>query len=937
LKCFYANTRSIVNKDKRTELELYVNKEKPDLIAITESWTKESIQDSELDLDGYVMFRKDRDIQGERGHGGGVLLYVRDSLMALERMDLKDDRFKESVWCEIKNKNEAILVGVCYRVPDSSGENDSGLHELIRKATKMPCIIMGDFNHHIDWNQRRGKNTADELFVECMDENFLTQHVLQPTREENILDLVISTEEDMIEDVQVGERFGSSDHQIIRFNTVLEHEVEVTAYQKRYNYHRADYDKVRSKIREKNLTNRLAGLGIQEKWKQFVSCMNEVVEETVPTIRRNNKKCPWVNKEVQKARRAKIKAWKRMQTIRRSNLSTTGPNAARQLEEATEKYVKKRNMAKTTNRKAIKDYEIKLSQNIKRDSKSFYRYMSSKQKRKAKIGPLQNDQGKIITEDEETAEMLNNYFGSVLTEEDINNIPEPKPMFKGNDDQRLHNVDITEEIVLEMLGSLREDKTPGIDELHPKFLKEVRNEIGATLSQIFNESIETGEMPRDWKDAIITPLFKKGSRSDTSNYRPVSLTCIICKILEKIIKSNIVEHLIKNEIINDSQHGFMKGRSCLSNLLDFFEEVYENLDKNNSVDIIYLDFAKAFDKVPHRRLAKKLQACGIGGRLLQWITNWLRGRRQRVRINGTNSTWIDVISGVPQGSVLGPLLFVIYINDIDEEIVSKISKFADDTKLCASINNEDDAKLLREDLARLFRWAEDWQMLFNIDKCAVMHMGRKNKSFKYEMGNKELRTTEEEKDLGVIVHHSTKSSRQCTVAATKANRILGFIRRTVVSREKSIILNLYKTLVRPHLEYCVQVWNPHLQKDKDILEKVQRRATRMIRGIGRLTYEERLKECGLTTLEKRRCRGDLIETYKLITNKESTPSSTFFKMASRDGLRGHDYKIFKKSDGAIKQRFFSSRVINAWNELSDDTVSVESLNCFKIKLGQLGY
>jgi len=224
-----------------------------------------------------------------------------------------------------------------------------------------------------------------------------------------------------------------------------------------------------------------------------------------------------------------------------------------------------------------------------------------------------------------------------------------------------------------------------------------------------------------------------------------------------------------------------------------------------------------------------------------------------------------------------------------------------------------------------------------MDKCAVMHVGRKNSGFEYEMVDRKLRTTEEEKDLGVKIHQSAKPSRQCREAATKANQVLGQIRRTVVSREKSIFLNLYKTLVRPHLEYCVQVWSPYTQKDKEVLEKVQRRATKMIRGLGKLTYEERLVNCGLTTLEKRRCRGDLIETYKLMTNKEVTPYSRFFQLAERGGLRGHKYKIFRKSEGAIKQRFFSSRVINAWNELSEEAVSVETLNNFKNKLGQIGY
>ena len=273
LKCFYVNARSVVNKDKRTELELYVDKEKPDVIGITKFWAKKSIEDSELKLDGYIMFRKDREIHGGREHGGGVLLYIKDNLMAFERTDLKDDRFKESVWCEIKNKNEKMVIGLCYRPPDSSKENDIGLHELINRVTIGACIIMGDFNFYIDWNKKQGKKPLEDLFLECMDENFLTQHVVEPTREENILDLVVSTEENMIQDVQVGERFGSSDHQIIRFTIASEHEIEEIKHKKRFNYYRADFDKVRNKIKEKNLKQRLAGLGVQVKWKKFTSCM----------------------------------------------------------------------------------------------------------------------------------------------------------------------------------------------------------------------------------------------------------------------------------------------------------------------------------------------------------------------------------------------------------------------------------------------------------------------------------------------------------------------------------------------------------------------------------------------------------------------------------------------------------------------------------------
>ena len=473
--------------------------------------------------------------------------------------------------------------------------------------------------------------------------------------------------------------------------------------------------------------------------------------------------------------------------------------------------------------------------------------------------------------------------------------------------------------------------------MHPKFLYEVRNEISEAISTIFNKSIRTGVVPRDWRDALVTPLFKKGNRSEPGNYRPVSLTCILCKVLEKIVKERLVNHLTRYNILNDSQHGFIKGRSCLTNILDFLEEVYEKLDEGKAVDVIYLDFAKAFDKVPHSRLAAKLESSGVGGKVLCWIKNWLLDRRQKVGIRGKYSSWAEVISGVPQGSVLGPLLFLIYINDIDEGILSKISKFADDTKLCREIGSELDAKILQEDLKRLSQWSEDWQMLFNIDKCSVMHIGRQKENHSYELCGNELKVTTEERDLGVIIHSSLKPSRQCSEAAKKGNRILGTMKRTIVSRDKEIIMRLYKTLVRPHLEYCVQAWNPFLKKDIDMLERVQRRATKMIRGLHRLSYEERLKICGLTTLEKRRARGDLIETYKLMTNKVEMPYERFFATARYAGTRGHTRKLFKKRVGACKQHFFSARVVDSWNALDDRTVSATSVNAFKINLGAIGY
>ena len=293
-------------------------------------------------------------------------------------------------------------------------------------------------------------------------------------------------------------------------------------------------------------------------------------------------------------------------------------------------------------------------------------------------------------------------------------------------------------------------------------------------------------------------------------------------------------------------------------------------------------------------MLKKLETIGIEGKVNKWIAEWLNCRKQRVVLNGAVSDWVDITSGVPQGSVLGPILFTIYINDLDNGIASKILKFADDTKMLAKVGCDREIQQLREDLSKLVKWSEDWQMKFNVDKCKVMNFGSKNSDAKYVMNDKILGSVSEEKDLGIIVCNNLKVSKQCVTASKKANQILGMIGRTFSCKNKSIILKLYKSLVRPHLDYCSQVWRPHLVKDKECLEKVQRRATRMIEECKGLNYEDRLKLTRLTTLETRRLRADMIEVYRILKSIDKVDPVKFFSRNLSDNLRGHSFKFKKK-------------------------------------------
>ena len=236
------------------------------------------------------------------------------------------------------------------------------------------------------------------------------------------------------------------------------------------------------------------------------------------------------------------------------------------------------------------------------------------------------------------------------------------------------------------------------------------------------------------------------------------------------------------------------------------------------------------------------------------------------------------MSGVPQGSVLGPILFLVYIDDLEEGVTGNILKFADDTKLFRKTKEIGDKQKLQDDIDKLVRWSEKWQMLFNVGKCKCLHTGPGNTGMNYEMGGTILSKTGKEKDLGVTMNANMKVSEQCRIAASKGNQVLGMIRRNITYKEKSLIVPLYKAIVRPHLEYCIQAWSPYLRKDIDMLEKIQRRATKLIPELRDLRYEERLKECGLTTLETRRLRGDQIEVFKILNGYENIDSNIFLKL-----------------------------------------------------------
>ena len=399
--------------------------------------------------------------------------------------------------------------------------------------------------------------------------------------------------------------------------------------------------------------------------------------------------------------------------------------------------------------------------------------------------------------------------------------------------------------------------------------------------------------------------------------------------MEKIIREHVIEHLQVNKLISRQQHGFTKGRSCVTQLLDVMDAWNEILDGGGSIDIIYMDFMKAFDSVPHQRLLAKLSAHIFQAKVLEWIQAFLSEREQRVVVNGTSSQPAPVTSGIPQGSVVGPMLFMMYINDLPDVCTSNVKLFADDTKLFTRSDDEAATTAMQEDLNRLQKWSNDWLLRFHPQKCSVLKLGSKKSGTKYTMkekGNGEeheivLEEHVVEKDLGVYVDNALSFKEHVIRSTAKANKVVGIIRRTFDFLTDDLLVLLYKSLVRPLLEYGHSVWQPQHKTLCSDVEGVQRRATKLLASIRDKPYPERLATLRLPSLEFRRKRGDMIDLWKYIHGVYDTDRPHFDIEKTRD-TRGNSLKINKhRCRLNLRNNSFSHRVVNDWNSLPESVMT----------------
>ena len=936
--CLYTNANSLMGKME--ELRERVKRNKYGIVTITETWANEQVNDAELTIDGYTMYRKDRQIPVNKRtiKGGGILIYVKEDLDSVLSTRFTQSAFQESLWVEVKASGGCFLLGVCYRSPLSTAQNDDELLQLLDEAVETigasHLLLLGDFNYpHIDFANNKvnaGEESSAFKFFTKTQDLFLIQHIEECTRvrqgqKPSLIDYLFTEEDNLIDDIIHDTPLGKSDHVCLSFSYLFGNHVNCRGENhQRPNYWRGKYDRIIAALSLVDWRAEFSECGVEEVWTKFKGRLLRMVELHVPLRdldgEDKKQKCnSWITKHTRRQVRKRNEAW---QHYRDSGS-----------EEIYAEYKKIRNIVNRCVKRDKQDYQAALIGQFKNYPKKFYAYVRRMQTVKSTVTRLKNKMGVLTSDDREAAEVLCEHFQDVFVREN------PSTQIKAHVARKDLNLDITfsPTLIAQKLNHLRPEKSPGPDKLPPLVLKSCACVLSAPLSILFQMSFDQGIIPADWKLADIVPIFKKGNRSEVGNYRPISLSSVVCKVMESIIKDALLKKTQEANFISRFQHGFLPKRSCLTNLLETFEAWTGLLDEGFAVDVIYLDYKKAFDTVPHQKLLIKLREYGFESRLVEWIRAFLSKRKMRVIVNGCSSGWVGVLSGVPQGSVLGPLLFLLYVNDIPDWVTGNVRMFADDTKIWRKIEGREDSEELQKDLDRLNEWSEEWLMQFNPDKCRVMHLGGREKySYSITQANEVFRLAEtnQERDLGVMVTSDMKSSVQCAKAAAKSMAMLGLVKRQFKNIGRKEFEILYKCYVRPHMEYCVQSWSPHLKRDISCLERVQRRATKLVNGMKGLDYQRRLKVLNLTTLEKRRLRGDLIEAFKIAKGLDDVNVEAFFRRAPTEhNLRGHSLKFQVQGCRLdCRKHSFSRRVVSWWNRLSEEVVASNTVNAFKVEL-----
>ena len=825
---------------KMLEINKYLDFHKPDIFMLNETWLKKSIKNSELFPIGvYKIFRLDRspkthpidlnDPNKFRRNGGGVIIAIRRDL------DITSTKLEFKCAGEILgltltfSDGKKIILCSYYRVGTLGNDNHNEFREYIRKARSRKgvkgIIIAGDLNMpKIDWETFSSPENIDRLFLDSFTNFELEQLINEPTHiRGNLLDLLLTDKSPFISGVNVSDTIlpCKSDHYCITFNIKSKFKRLKIPKREVYNYKRANWAAINSSLNSIDWENELQG-NAHESWSSFKNILFNLMDQHIPKIKIGGVSQPfWFDAETHDLCREK-------ERLHQKYKDTVDP------ELRLNRYLKF-SMARKKFKHVVSkkmDDSFKDEEDCGLITKKFWSYVKATAN-STRIPELVQLDSTYKSNPIDQAELYNTFFYNQFSE------PSSYDISIDNSNSQDFDIDFSASRVHSILNNLNPSKAMGPDKIHGLVLKNCSKMLSKPLSLLFTRCYNSGSIPDEWKAALVVPVHKKGSKSDVKNYRPISLTCIIMKIMERIIRDELMARC--GHMIDSRQHGFLENKSCTTQLVDFCDSLALSLNNNIRSDVIYFDFAKAFDSVNHDLILTKLKTYfAIDSLLLQFMKNYLKERKQAVVISGSTSCYLPVLSGVPQGSILGPTLFVLFLNDITTGLNNEtnIMMYADDTKIWRQVASFSDHLKLQEDINFLLDWSVRNKMKFHPSKCKVLMVSRLNPplldvlpfiQFFYYLGSSLLDYVDSEKDLGIIMNRTQNFTEHSNSLYNRANQRFGLLKRTchfVDSAAKRCIL--YLTMIRSIFEHCPVVWRPSSDSSINRLESIQKRSIKWI-------------------------------------------------------------------------------------------------------------
>ena len=860
------NINSVTAPERLQELNLFVEENHIDVLALSELKIDSKVHQSLYFLDNFHPPM----IKPRTRKGGGTAIYVRNSLPFYHLTTLENDDI-EAVWTKIRINNACVIVCSCYLPPKASAEKQirflDYLSETVSQAQEhLPTavVVAGDMNGGNCWLPENAPKhtpvTSFEKRLKILSEELdLTQLIRTPTRisegTQNLRDLVLIDKPDNVSSSGILPIFSKLDHTPVFVTLSLQH--FRTTEKSRINvwdYKNTDIDFFVQILSQTNW-DAIANKDLDEAVHMLTSTLLDAATRCIPTkIIRPKQEKPWVTSELRQAMRKRDRLFK----LARS----------RQTEHDWSRWRAQRNIVTSLNRKLKQGNLRRKVALLLENRKDPFRYHTILKsitgfRRNETIPPL--IEGETISNDDASkAGAFNSYFCAQteisLTEtqeEYLANYVTTQPEVPNH----LHSIEINPNEVLRAINGLDASKACGPDKLPTKIIKMTATYIAEPLSKIFNKSLEEGKYPSAWKNATVKPVFKgRGSPSEIKNYRPISLLPCLSKIFEKIVFSRIYHHITYHSLLTDKQSGYRQGHNTQLQLVYLVDKLYKSLDDGNDFTMIYLDISRYFERIWHAGLLAKCEKeFGIRGALLKWLSSYLSERNQTVQVGHQKSSPLYLKAGVPQGSVLGPLLAIMYLNGLNEKTSNDMLYFADDSSLHASHTADNihhvEAKLQR-DLDIIYDYGTKWAITFNASKTTQQTFTkRRSTQVPYLLfDNMKIPLEESHKHLGLTLSTDLKFKTHVNNTLLKFNRTLSPLYSIASYIPRTTLLNIYYVYVQPHLDYCDSLYDAHLTEyDNARLEKAQLRAAKLITGTPRRTSSEALlQELGWCKLRKRR-------------------------------------------------------------------------------------